>query len=247
MEQHIARAAIPNPPPLPLNSQHLSRPTTAFNRLFAALYGGAILALFYYHLAFSLLKPLTSFPSFFISLSLFISDVVLAFLWTTTQCNRMIPLRRREFPDNLKQLLKKDSNFPALDVFICTADPYKEPPMSVVNTALSVLAYDYPTTKISVYVSDDGGSDMTLFAFMEAARFAAEWLPFCRRNDVVERNPEAFFSSNQDWDSESEKIKVMESSFFSFYKQKNEICYLFIYSKIFSNFYHFLKKRKLDF
>ncbi|KAG6577128.1 Cellulose synthase-like protein G3, partial [Cucurbita argyrosperma subsp. sororia] len=208
MEQYIARAAIPNPPPLPLNSQHLSRRTTLFNRLFAAVYAIASLSLFYYHLT-SLLKSPTSVSSFFVSISLFISDVVLAFLWATTQCNRMIPLRRREFPNNLKQLLKNDSDFPALDVFICTADPYKEPPINVINTALSVLAYDYPTTKISVYISDDGGSAVTLFAFMEAARFAAEWLPFCRKNHVVERNPEAFFESNQDLDSQSEKIKIM--------------------------------------
>lgn len=206
MEQHISRAAIPTPPPLPLNSHHSSRLTTAFNRLFAALYAAAISALFYHH-SISLLNP-TSLTSFFVSVSLFISDVVLAFLWATTQANRMAPLRRREFPGNLKQWLKKDSDFPALDVFICTADPYKEPPINVVNTALSVMAYDYPTRKISVYVSDDGGSAATLFAFMEAAKFATEWLPFCRRNDVVDRNPDAFFSSNQDWDSESEKLKV---------------------------------------
>ena len=122
----------------------------------------------------------------------------------------MNPLRRREFLGNLKLLLKKDSDFPALDVFICTADPYKEPPMNVVNTALSVMAYDYPTSKISVYVSDDGGSALTLFAFMEAAKFAAVWLPFCKKNDVVERNPDAFFASNKDYycNPEMEKIKV---------------------------------------
>ena len=135
----------------------------------------------------------------------------------------MIPLRRREFPGNLEQLLKKDSDFPALDVFICTADPYKEPPMNVVNTALSVMAYEYPTQKLSVYVSDDGGSVLTLFAFIEAARFAGEWLPFCRRNGVVERNPDAFFASNKDSNSEKEKIKVLLISF------QNQIIYLFIY------------------
>ena len=120
----------------------------------------------------------------------------------------MNPLHRREYPGNLKELLKKDSDFPALDVFICTADQYKEPPINVVNTALSVMAYDYPTCKISVYVSDDGGSALTLFAFMEAARFAAEWLPFCRENDVVDRNPAAFFVSNKDWNTRTDRMKV---------------------------------------
>ena len=204
MEDTRARAAAKA---LQLNSKHIPSRATTFNRLFAPIYAVALLALFYYHIS-SLLNS-TSLGSFFISISLFISDAILAFMWATAQSFRMNPLRRREFPANLKELLKNDSDFPALDVFICTADPYKEPPMNVVNTALSVMAFDYPTSKISVYVSDDGGSAMTLFAFMEAARFAATWLPFCRKNDVVERNPDAFFTSNHDWFSEREEIKVL--------------------------------------
>ena len=39
----------------------------------------------------------------------------------------------------------KKSDFPALDVFICTADLYKEPPIRLVSIALLVMAYDYPT------------------------------------------------------------------------------------------------------
>lgn len=200
---------------LSLNSQHISPRATTFNRLFAAIYGGALLGLFYYHMA-SLLNS-TSLGSFLVSVSLFISDVVLAFMWATSQAFRMNPLHRREFPENLNELLKKESDFPALDVFICTADPYKEPPMNVVNTALSVMAYDYPTCKISVYVSDDGGSAMTLFAFMEAAGFAAKWLPFCRKNEVVERNPDAFFTSDHHWNSETEEMKVLFFFIFYFY------------------------------
>uniref|UniRef100_A0A9I9DCE9 Cellulose synthase-like protein G3 n=2 Tax=Cucumis melo TaxID=3656 RepID=A0A9I9DCE9_CUCME len=204
MEDMRARAAAKG---FPLNSQHISPRATTFNRFFAALYACGLLALFYYHIS-SLLNS-TSFASFFLSVSLFISDALLAFMWANSQAFRMNPLRRREFPANLKQILKTDSDFPALDVFICTADPHKEPPMNAVNTALSVMAYDYPTSKISVYVSDDGGSAMTLFAFMEAARFAATWLPFCRKNDVIDRNPDAFFTSNHDWNSEIEEIKIM--------------------------------------
>ncbi|KAK1296744.1 Cellulose synthase-like protein G3 [Acorus calamus] len=49
--------------------------------------------------------------------------------------------------------------------------------------------------KMSIYVSDDGGSELTLFAFMEAARFARHWLPFCRENKIQERCPEAYFGS----------------------------------------------------
>ena len=122
----------------------------------------------------------------------------------------MYPTYRRHFVEHLEHYVK-ESDYPGLDVFICTADPYKEPPMGVVNTALSVMAYDYPTEKLSVYVSDDGGSKLTLFAFMEAARFAAHWLPFCRKNKVVERSPEAYFRSNpSSWFPEIDQIKVKQ-------------------------------------
>ena len=83
--------------------------------------------------------------------------------------------------------------------------------MSVVNSALSVMAYDYPTEKVSVYVSDDGGSALTLFAFMEGAKFAGHWLPFCRENDIVERSPDAYFaaaSSTRCSSSETQNLKV---------------------------------------
>ena len=106
----------------------------------------------------------------------------------------MCPTQRQVFIEHL-QHVAEESDYPALDVFICTADPYKEPPIGVVNTALSVMAYDYPVEKLSVYVSDDGGSQLTLFAFMEAARFATHWLPFCRKNKILERCPEAYLGS----------------------------------------------------
>ncbi|KAL4651339.1 hypothetical protein ACB092_01G152700 [Castanea dentata] len=182
---------------------------TALNRVFAAIYSCAILALLYHH-ALKLIHS-TSLASFFISLSLFISDIFLAFMWVTQQSFRMTPVYRSEFPEQLKQVVN-ESDFPALDVFICTADPYKEPPISVVNTALSVMAYDYPAEKVSVYVSDDGGSQITLFAFMEAAKFASHWLPFCRQNNLADRSPDAYFASNQPWCSETEKIKEMYES-----------------------------------
>ncbi|KAK1564601.1 hypothetical protein Q3G72_006789 [Acer saccharum] len=183
---------------------------TNLNRVFAAVYTCAIFTLLYHH-AQTLLFQSKTLLSFSISLSLLVADMVLAFMWTTTQSFRMRPVHRREYPENLKKVTKRDE-FPGLDVFICTADPYKEPPMGVVNTALSVMAYEYPTEKISVYVSDDGGSAFTLFAFMEAAKFASHWLPFCRKKDVMERNPDAYFASNHSWNSETENIKMMYES-----------------------------------
>ncbi|KAL0329927.1 UNVERIFIED_CONTAM: Cellulose synthase-like protein G3 [Sesamum radiatum] len=201
-------ATMPGPtPPLhslrPLRRRH-------FNRLFAAVYASAILSLFYHHIL-KLLHSTTTLVSFFMSFLLFISDVVLAYMWSTTQAFRMNPVHRQAFPENLQKVLDR-KDFPAMDIFICTADPYKEPPINVVNTALSVMAYDYPTEKLSVYVSDDGGSELTMFAFMEAAKFGKQWVPFCRENNITDRCPDAFFTSNYALTPNTTEIKMMYES-----------------------------------
>ena len=51
---------------------------------------------------------------------------------------------------------------PGVDIFVCTADPVIEPPLMVINTVLSMMAYDYPPEKLNIYVSDDGGSELML-------------------------------------------------------------------------------------
>ncbi|KAK3024191.1 hypothetical protein RJ639_043768 [Escallonia herrerae] len=192
----------------PLHSQRLMR-RVAVNRAFAMAYACAILALLYHH-ALTLLRS-TTLISFSMSMSMLVADVLLAFMWATTQSFRMRPAIRQVYPENLEKVVKRE-DFPSLDIFICTADPYKEPPMNVVNTALSVMAYDYPTEKLSVYVSDDGGSELTLFAFMEAAKFASHWLPYCRDHEILKRCPDAYFSSNYLRCSETQKIKAMYES-----------------------------------
>ena len=82
---------------------------------------------------------------------------------------------------------------PGIDIFVCTADPLIEPPSMVMNTVLSVMAYDYPPDKLSIYLSDDGGSDLTFYAMLEAATFSKKWLPFCKIFKVEPRSPEAYF------------------------------------------------------
>ena len=219
------------PPPL-----HTVKPMgiTIFNRMFATVYALAILALFYHHTKTLLCSP--TIVSFSINLALSLSDFVLTFMWINTQTCRMCPVYRKQFPENVEKVMKR-SDFPALDVFICTADPYKEPPIGVVNTALSAMAYDYPTEKISVYVSDDGGSALTLFSFMEAAKFSTHWLPFCKKNKILERSPEAYFESNHPCTSETEKIEVRYFKImFSFIKEYS-VNALFFYFLILGTFY----------
>lgn len=82
-----------------------------------------------------------------------------------------------------------------MDVFVCTADPTVEPPMMVINTVLSVMAYDYPTEKLSVYLSDDAGSELTFHALLEASHFSKHWLPYCKKYRVEPRSPAAYFGS----------------------------------------------------
>ncbi|KAG2394786.1 Cellulose synthase-like protein [Vigna angularis] len=74
-------------------------------------------------------------------------------------------------------------------------DPGIEPPVMVINTVLSVMAYEYPPDKLSVYLSDDAGSDITFYALLEASIFAKQWLPFCRKFKVDPTSPAAYFKT----------------------------------------------------
>lgn len=77
---------------------------------------------------------------------------------------------------------------------MCTADPALEPPMLVISTVLSVMAYDYPPEKLNIYLSDDAGSAVTFYALHEASEFAKHWIPFCKNYKVEPRSPAAYFA-----------------------------------------------------
>uniref|UniRef100_A0A1J3DDT0 Cellulose synthase-like protein E1 n=1 Tax=Noccaea caerulescens TaxID=107243 RepID=A0A1J3DDT0_NOCCA len=113
--------------------------------------------------------------------------------WAIIQSLRWNPVWRFTFADRLSR--RYGSNLPKLDVFVCTADPVIEPPLMVVNTVLSVAALDYPPDKLAVYLSDDGGSELTFYALAEAAEFAKIWVPFSKRFNVEPRSPAAYLSS----------------------------------------------------
>ncbi|KAI3727753.1 hypothetical protein L6452_16373 [Arctium lappa] len=185
-------------------SLHTSKPSPAtfLNRTFILVYAIAIFAHFYRHF-----RNLISSPSL-TTTTLFISDLILSFLWATWQAFFLNPVHREVFPENLR-LVAEETEYLGLDVFVFTADPLKEPPVAVVNTVLSVLAYDYPTEKLSVYVSDDGGSELTLFAFMEAAKFAKYWLPYCRKYNVMDRSPQVYFGNDPCLFPETKDIQRM--------------------------------------
>src|ERR1044072_2621233 len=105
-------------------------------------------------------------------------------------------------------------------VFICTADPIKEPTLDVMNTVLSAMALDYPQEKVHVYLQDDGGSPMTLHGVRKAWEFARWWLPFCRRYRIRHRCPKGYFS-----DFEDDVSDFARSSVYLADKQKIKVDY----------------------
>ncbi|KAK4405845.1 Cellulose synthase-like protein E1 [Sesamum angolense] len=66
------------------------------------------------------------------------------------------------------------------------------------NTVISAMSLDYPPDKLSVYLSDDGGSYVTLYAVREAWKFARLWIPFCRNYELKIRCPESYFSADEE-------------------------------------------------
>ncbi|XP_048425366.1 cellulose synthase-like protein E6 isoform X3 [Pyrus x bretschneideri] len=121
------------------------------------------------------------------------AEIWFGFYWLLTQASRWNPVYRHTFKDRLSQ--RYENELPGVDVFVCTADATIEPPLMVINTVLSVMAYDYPPEKLSIYLSDDGGSAITYYALLEAAEFAKQWIPYCKRYKVEPRSPAAYFVS----------------------------------------------------
>lgn len=90
-------------------------------------------------------------------------------------------------------------------MFICTADPSKEPALNVMNTVISAMALDYPADKLNVYLSDDGGAPATLYGLKEAWSFALSWIPFVRKYGINNRCPMAYFEREEDSDDDHKR------------------------------------------
>ncbi|XP_008811269.2 cellulose synthase-like protein E6 isoform X3 [Phoenix dactylifera] len=125
-------------------------------------------------------------------LGLFGAELWFGFYWVLNQSVRWNPVYRRTFKERLSK--RYQAKLPNVDAFVCTADPMIEPPAMVISTVLSVMAYEYPPEKLSVYLSDDAGSELTFYALLEASRFAKSWIPFCKKFKVEPRSPDAYFN-----------------------------------------------------
>ncbi|KAL4567378.1 hypothetical protein LXL04_022961 [Taraxacum kok-saghyz] len=175
----------------PLNLCYLNTQTIIINRLYTFCHSIAITFLIYYRASsiLTLIRSKTQQP-LLPHLLIFIAELTLSFIWVLIQSFLWRPVTRTVFPERLPE----DDQLPPIDVFICTADPEKEPPLGVMNTVVSAMSLDYPATKLTVYLSDDGGCPVTLEALREAWRFAKIWVPFCKKYGVKIICPEAYFA-----------------------------------------------------
>ncbi|KAJ8644397.1 hypothetical protein MRB53_006145 [Persea americana] len=123
---------------------------------------------------------------------MFGAELWFGFYWILTQTVRWSPVYHYTFKERLSE--RYEDELPGVDIFVCTADPTIEPLMLVINTVLSLIAYDYPPNKLAIYLSDDGGSDLTFYALLEASNFSRSWIPFCKKFKVDPRSPAAYFS-----------------------------------------------------
>ncbi|CAM8977367.1 unnamed protein product [Rhodiola kirilowii] len=135
-----------------------------------------------------------------------VCELWFGFSWILDQIPKISPVNRATDLDALAEKFDMPSasnpsgcsDLPGVDLFVSTADPEKEPPLTTANTILSILAVDYPVEKVACYVSDDGGALLTFEAMAEAAGFADLWVPFCRKHDIEPRNPDSYFSLKGD-------------------------------------------------
>ncbi|XP_010069147.2 cellulose synthase-like protein G2 [Eucalyptus grandis] len=211
----------------PLNLCHVLTKSIIINRTHMLVHATALSALIYYRASFFFSESKSrDRATTLASLTMFLAELGLSFLWLLSQAFRWRPVRRTAFPKRLPE----DKELPPIDVFVCTADPDKEPTVDVMNTVVSAMALDYPPEKLHVYLSDDSGSTLTLHGTREAYDFARWWLPFCKRYGIKTRCPKAFFKEEEDGEgigmsSENEfgsEKKIVKEKYELFKERVNE-------------------------
>ncbi|KAK7401428.1 hypothetical protein VNO78_12904 [Psophocarpus tetragonolobus] len=128
-----------------------------------------------------------------------ICEIWFTLSWILDQFPKWLPVMRETYLDRLSLRYEKEgkpSQLSPIDIFVTTMDPLKEPPLVTANTVLSILAIDYPTEKVSCYVSDDGAAMLTFEALSETCEFAKKWVPFCKKFSIEPRAPEWYFAEN---------------------------------------------------
>nr|POE91964.1 cellulose synthase a catalytic subunit 3 [udp-forming] [Quercus suber] len=115
---------------------------------------------------------------------------------------KWLPVNRETYLDRLALRYDREgepSQLAAVDIFVSTVDPLKEPPLVTANTVLSILSVDYPVDKVSCYVSDDGAAMLSFEALAETSEFARKWVPFSKKYNIEPRAPEWYFAQKIDY------------------------------------------------
>ncbi|KAJ7528648.1 hypothetical protein O6H91_15G012100 [Diphasiastrum complanatum] len=131
-----------------------------------------------------------------------ICEIWFAFSWILDQFPKWLPINRETYLDRLSLRYDKEgepSQLAAVDIYVSTVDPSKEPPLVTANTVLSILSVDYPVDKVSCYVSDDGAAMLTFESLSETSEFARKWVPFCKKFNIEPRAPEMYFAQKIDY------------------------------------------------
>ncbi|KAH7414784.1 hypothetical protein KP509_14G011300 [Ceratopteris richardii] len=153
-----------------------------------------------FFLRFRILNPVPdAFGLWIVSV---ICEVWFAVSWILDQFPKWLPINRETYLDRLSLRYDREgkpSELAAVDIFVSTVDPMKEPPIVTANTVLSILAVDYPVDKVSCYVSDDGAAMLTFEALSETSEFARKWVPFCKKFCIEPRAPEMYFAQKIDY------------------------------------------------
>ncbi|KAE8654190.1 Cellulose synthase A catalytic subunit 4 [Hibiscus syriacus] len=156
-----------------------------------------ILSLFFHY---RVTNPVDS--AFALWLTSVICEIWFAFSWVLDQFPKWYPINRETDIDGLSARYEREgepSELAAVDFFVSTVDPLKEPPLITSNTVLSFLALDYPVDMVSCYVSDDGATMLSFESLVETADFARKWVPFCKKFSIEPRAPEFYFSQKIDY------------------------------------------------
>lgn len=133
-------------------------------------------------LHYRITNPVTNaYPLWLLSV---ICEIWFAISWILDQFPKWLPVNRETYLDRLALRYDREgetSQLAAVDIFVSTVDPLKEPPLVTANTVLSILAVDYPVDKVSCYVSDDGAAMLTFEALSETSEFARKMGSFLQK------------------------------------------------------------------
>ncbi|KAG5560300.1 hypothetical protein RHGRI_003557 [Rhododendron griersonianum] len=140
---------------LPLHLSHVQKSSSIINRSHTLLHSTALIALIYYRIAsFFQTTKTRDLPTTFSCFIIFTGELILSFIWFLGQAYRFRPVTRTVFPERLPE----NAELPAVDVFICTADPSKEPTLEV-TMLIRMLAYGIKTRCPEAYFLGEEGNN----------------------------------------------------------------------------------------